>query len=118
MKYADLLYAPDMYWKLTKAEKSEICNGVGPKGLGWLFPNTNWLLDMSEAADIHDYMYNIGESLNDKREADNIFLENLILIINRESRYEWVRKRRLCRAELMFQAVDKFGESAFFANKD
>ena len=117
MKYADLLYAPAEYWELSPESKKEICNGVGPKGFGWIIPETVWGLSMTEAADIHDYMYHIGEILKDKEEADNIFLSNMIIIIEKETWFDWVKKIRLNRANLMYKAVDKFGKTAFWAGK-
>ena len=117
MKYADILKAPDAYWALDKKVKKTICNGVGPKGYGLLFPDTIWGLSMTEAADIHDFMYHVGKTLEDKELADTIFLDNMTLIIEQETWFEWVKALRLHRAELMYDAVDEFGESAFFANK-
>ena len=42
----------------------------------------------------------------------------MTLIIEQETWFEWVKALRLHRAELMYDAVDEFGESAFFANKE
>ena len=117
MKYADLLWAPAMYWELEEDEKDNICNGVGPKGYGWIFPETIWGLSMTEAADIHDYMYHVGKDIADKKQADLVFLNNMNRIINQETWFDWVKKIRLNRARLMYKAVDEFGEAAFLADK-
>lgn len=39
--------APDAYWKLIPEEKAEIVNGCGPKGSGYLVPDTNWGLNIT-----------------------------------------------------------------------
>ena len=118
MKYVDLLWAPAGYWQLEPEQKKKICNGVGPANWGWLIPETIWGLSMTEAADIHDYMYHMGKTLGDKKHADMVFLNNMSRIIEQETWWGWLKAIRLNRAKLMYKAVDKFGESAFFANKD
>ncbi len=117
MKYKDLLWAPDEYWNLPPEEKKDICNGVGPRVFGYLIPDTIWLLNVSEAADIHDYMYHVGKNLDDKNRADEIFLNNMIRIIEKETWWNWVKKCRCRRARMMYKAVKYFGEPAFWAGK-
>lgn len=117
MKYKDLLHAPDDYWTLSKEEKKEICNGVGPRGYGFLIPDTIWGLRVTEAADIHDYMYFVGDTIIDKEDADEVFLDNLIRIIEKETKWNWLKKLRCNRALLMFKAVDAFGGPAFWVDK-
>ena len=117
MKYTTVLYAPDLYWKLEEKEKAEICNGCGPRDFGWLVPDTLWGLNVSEAADIHDFMYYNGKTLVDKTRADEIFLNNMVRIIEKETKWNWLRKLRCMRAQKYFWAVHRFGEPAFWADK-
>ena len=118
MKNIMLLKADVKYWMLKPKEKKEICNGVGPKGLGWLFPETNWGLSMTPAANIHDYDYHVGKTEEDKIEADNNFLSNMKTLINTKhaeskTKWIWLLKRRLARAEIMYKCVDLVGSCAF-----
>lgn len=36
------------YWDLTEEDRFEICNGCGPKGKGYLVPDTIWGLNISQ----------------------------------------------------------------------
>jgi len=117
MKYQGILKAPESYWSLDPETKKEICNGVGPKGYGFLFPDTIWGLDVSEAADIHDYMYQIGVTEEDRKKADKVFLDNMNAIIDSQSSWAWLTKLRKRRASLYYEAVSKFGKPAFLASK-
>lgn len=114
-----LLYAPEGYWNLSNEEKKEICNGCGPKGLGgWVVPDTLYGLDISEACNIHDYMYTYPESVSvlDKDYADAIFHVNMDSIIEAESGWalKWLRKRR---AEKYYWAVKRYGTDSFLRGK-
>ena len=112
-----ILTAPAEFWKLDSKEKKRICNGIGPKGLGWLFPNTVWGLNVKSCGDIHDYMYHIGKYQIDKEVADNVFLNNLQKLIKEKTKKQWLLNRRLFRAEIMYTAVKHFGNRAFWKNK-
>jgi hypothetical protein len=75
-------------------------------------------LSITEAANIHDYMYYVGMTLEDKREADRVFLNNMIRIIEANSKFwvlEFLRKRR---AKKYYLAVDWFGGPAFWSGKN
>ena len=43
------LKAPPEYWALTDDEREAIGNGCGPKGAGFLVPDTVWGLSVREA---------------------------------------------------------------------
>ena len=101
------LFAPASYWSCTDAMRHEIVSGCGP-GKGWkanLVPETLWGLSVHEACDIHDWMYHLGETIEDKKEADRVFLNNMIRIIDGKTRWNLLRKLRLRRARLYYQAV-------------
>lgn len=112
------LFSPPEYWQLTQEAKDRICNGMGAKdsALAKLIPNKRYGLDVTEAGNIHDYMYHVGLDLADKEEADRVFLNNLIRIINKQG--GWLAFFRRRRALKYYEAVHHFGGPAFWANKN
>lgn len=113
MDYKKILYAPREYWELTPEQKAEICNGAGPKGFGFLVPDTIYGLSITEAANIHDYMYHIGGHKYDKLIADKAFDSNMKKIIDKGTWWNWLKKLRNHRADMYYEAVVKFGDAAF-----
>ena len=113
-KWVSLLF-PVSYALASDMEKEAVCNGAGAKGSGWLVPDTLWGLRITEAANIHDWMYHHGKTDDDKRDADTVFYENMIAIVNKGSRI--FRPMRTLRAKLYYVAVDKFGNQAFWNGK-
>ena len=112
------LEAPEAYWKLSKVEKKRICNGCGPSGwLGTFVPDTVIFLSISAACDIHDYMYEVGKTIEDKDRADKMFLENMKAIIEKETYFSWLKSLRIKRANYNYNVVCEHGESYFWANK-
>ena len=113
------LYAPESYWKISYEEHTSICNGCGAANSKIdMIPDTIYFVNISEACNIHDYMYYIGETINDKKNADMIFLENLLTITNTESSngfMKWLRRRRAIKYYL---AVKYFGNSAYWTGKN
>jgi len=107
------IYAPKEYWELTKAEKILICNACGGRGgkLNFLIPQKHF----QEACNIHDYMYYIGRTQEDKREADATLLYNLDQIVNQMSGIKkwWYKKL----AKTFYEAVSKFGDYYFWKGK-
>jgi hypothetical protein len=97
-----LLEAPASFWDLTPERKAEICNGGGPKGWGWIVPDTMWGLSMTDVFDVHDFDYHIRTK---KRVADKRMYSNLKAKIN--SHGGFFRRLRLCRAWLYYQGVSK-----------
>jgi len=113
-----ILYAPTEYWKLNLKEHKEICNKAGPKGYGWVVPNTIYFLDIGECANIHDYMYHIGVTIKDKEEADRVFLNNMIRWILHKTKSKIMKWLRLGRAQKYFSAVCIYGGPAFWSGKN
>lgn len=111
------IFAPESYWNLSPEIKSKITNGCGTGG--WksrLIPDTMWFLNIRAACDIHDYMYLVGETENDRRDADMVFLNNLIRLINSGSKLMAPLRRR--RALKYYEAVHRFGGPAFWNGKN
>lgn len=111
------LFAPQGYWQQTGEQRKASCNGCGTKGfMGWLVPDTIYLLNVTEACNIHDFMYAAGQTQADKEEADRVFLNNMVRIINANGGL--FRPLRLRRAKTYFHFVDQLGGPAFWDNKN
>lgn len=116
------LFAPSHYWRLQPWEKREICNGCGTKGLGGiLVPDTLYGVSIEEACNIHDYMYHVGRTIEDKKLADRVFLNNMLRLIECRKYpwwLRWLRWLRCQRAMKYYQAVRDFGGPAFWKCKN
>lgn len=111
------LYAPASFYEASQAERDAVCNGCGPGGIGgWLVPDSIWGLRVTAACRIHDWMYHVGRDIEDKRRADQTFLNNLVRLISRHGGMFVVP--RLIRASFMFWAVDRFGGPFFWMGKN
>jgi len=118
MKLIDYKYmlAPQSYLEVTPEERSQVCNGCGTGGWkGALVPETMWGLNISEACQIHDWMYHEGITENDKVFADILFLRNILRLINAHG--GWLKVLRRYRAMTYYNAVAEAGSAAFWANK-
>jgi len=114
----NILYAPTEYWKLNLKEHKEICNKAGPKGYGWLVPNTIWGLNIGECANIHDFLFYVGKTIEDKDAADRIFLNNMLRLINLKTKWGFVKYLRIQRASKYYAAVCIKGGPAFWKGKN
>lgn len=101
--------APRRYFLLTDMERAEICNGAGSKGIGgWLVPDTIYGLSITEAANVHDYMYATPQY--SRQACDKLFLKNMLSLIDaKEDSWGWVKKLRYARAHTYYYAVKNFG---------
>ena len=114
-----VLYAPEAYWKLPKEEKDKICNGCGAQGKFDFVPDTIYFLNISEVCSIHDYCYHVAmPSLSYKEEADRIFLNNMLRLIEAKTKWKWLRFLRRRRAYKYYLAVKYFGAPAFWVGKN
>lgn len=118
------IVAPLYFWNMTARERREICNGAGPAGkLLWiakasLVPDTFFGLRITAAANAHDAMYEYGRTWADKRNADRVFLFNMISLVDERTTRRKVlgtilRVLRWHRAWIYFLAVRFMGYSAF-----
>lgn len=72
-------------------------------------------LDISEACQIHDYLYHIGENEADRRYADDVFKTNMWILCDEAGGWKtWFRKV-LC--WYYWLGVRKFGQDAFWRDK-
>jgi len=113
------LWAPKEYWLALPEQRAEIAGGCGPGGIGdWFVPDTLWGLSVKPACQIHDWMYHFGENLEDKKQADRVFLNNMVRIINDQTGNRILRSLRLHRAATYYRAVKRFGGPAFWHGKN
>jgi hypothetical protein len=131
-RYYGLDASPQFWLDLVNNPQKikDCCNGVGSE-VGWwgkltyhLIPNTVWGLDVTEFSDIHDYDYCYPESfatkqdaLNYKHLADNRGLDNILAIIDRDTKWTWLKIMRRARAMKYYDALDIFGEDSFLDGK-
>lgn len=110
------LYAPASYWALTNEERARY-NGCGTSGWkGAVVPETMWGLNVTRACNIHDHMYAFGKSEADRQEADRVFLNNLLRIINAKG--GWLTWLRRYRATTYYNFVNKYGAVHFWDGKN
>ncbi|MGE4517315.1 MAG: hypothetical protein AB7D96_10690 [Arcobacteraceae bacterium] len=110
-----ILYAPLSYWEATPEEKAKVCNGCGAKG-GIKVPNTFYGLCIKEACNIHDWMYDKGQTLADKLFADAMFRMNMTSIIDTQSN-SLMAILRHSRAAKYYIAVVEWGDNAYWINR-
>ena len=114
-----ILFAPTGF-KLASIESlSKICNGCGAANAKFDFvPDRIYGTCITYACHIHDFMYNEGRTIEDKQEADRVFLNNMFRLIERDKhkfyKPAWLQR---IRAKSYYKAVDLFGGSAFWAGK-
>jgi hypothetical protein len=113
------LFAPENYWSATDEVREIVANGCGTSGWkGWLVPETMWGLCITPACNIHDWMYAVGQTMEDKKEADNVFLNNMLRIITASGGWWWLQSLRRTRAKDYYEAVSCFGGPAFWDKKN
>ena len=94
-------------------------NGCGPKGWkGYFVPDHLLWLSIKQACDIHDYMYLVGRTEADREEADRVFRNNMLRIVNSGSTYSLVRYARRKMAHYYYKVVRNDGAIYFWADKN
>lgn len=112
------LFAPAAYWSLSPDARAEL-NGCGPAGWkGKLIPDHILLVSIKPACDIHDYMYAVGRTEADREEADRVFLNNILRIIEEKSQNWFTRMIRRRLALHYYAAVRDFGAIFFWDDKN
>lgn len=105
------LLAPDSYWQATEEEIEEHTGGCGPGKLGDAFvPDTMYGESVFLACQIHDWMYFVGETQEDKKVADRVFLLNMVELVDDGEILDSLRLRRVM---TYYQAVAMAGGEAF-----
>ena len=119
MKSELKLFAPKEYWELDPDVKQLITNGCGPWGWkGRLVPDHLWFLSIKLACDIHDFMYLVGETIEEKIVADRVFLNNMLRLIDHAGGFNFIIKKRKFLAKFYYEMVDNFGGPSFWESKN
>jgi len=117
---AGQLFAPASFKSAPMSQLKDICNGCGAANAKFDFvPDRVYGTYIGYSCNIHDWMYNEGRSIEDKEEADRVFLNNLYRLIERD-KHKWYKPTWLQRRRALkyYKAVKYFGGSAFWAGKD
>lgn len=111
------LFAPQTYLQASPQVRNQVINGCGTAGWkGGLIPDNLLGLSIHDCCNIHDWMYEVGQTLADKEEADRVFLNNMVRLITGETWFWTVKRLRLRLAKGYYEAVQHFGGPAFWAN--
>lgn len=113
IKKSNHLIAPKHYWQKIAFNGPNFINSCGAGITTSLVPDNLLGLNISKACNIHDYMYEQGIN---KKQADDIFLKNMISIINKESNSLVLKRLRKAKAYIYYFAVKLFGSSFFGAS--
>lgn len=121
------LLGPEKFYDLDPREKKWICNGTGAAGTPqWIVKILDSFggfgINLSAAADIHDYMYFKGGKKLDKIYADILYWLNMLILISNDMFTlpadnligAWLLSPlRILRATLYFTTVLLFGWKAY-----
>lgn len=113
------LFAPAEYWLLTDTEKAKLVNGCGPGG--WkkkYIPDHILWINIVEACNIHDYMYAVGANEDDRLEADSVFSNNMLRIVESTPQNWFLRRWRRRLVTEYYQQVRDFGSIYFWEGKN
>lgn len=121
MKIDNSLYAPASYWQALPSVRAQLTNGCGPAG--WkidLVPDSILGVNISEACNIHDWMYTVGCTIANKDEADRVLLNNMLRLINSDTGIlsGVLRGWRRRWAWRYYEAVHRYGGPAFWHEKN
>lgn len=113
------LYAPAGYWNLLPTAKRELVNGCGPAGWkGKYIPDHLLFVSITEACNIHDWMYIEGKTEDDRERADRVFLNNMLRIVEAVSANFLTREIRRRLALRYYATVRDYGAQYFWADKN
>lgn len=108
------LHAPLSFFETEELTLNLMIGGCGPGKIGdALVPDTIYGLNITPACAIHDYEYSTGKSTLEKQKADFRFLCNILIIINKKSKFGLVRWVRRYRAMSYYSAVADGGNQHF-----
>lgn len=109
------LFEPESYSLATCEEKQQICNGCGAANSKFDFvPDKIYGLLITPACNIHDWMYHKGKTIEDKEQADRVFLNNMLRIIEASKYFKGLKRRRALK---YYEAVTCLGGPAYWSGK-
>ena len=111
------LECSDAYRNTPDAERDANC-GCGTAE-SWIVPDTIYGLNITPVCCIHDDDYKNGKTQGDRERADYRFLRNLMETIDQAPGFinAMLRMPRRRRALKYYEAVNRFGDEAFWAGK-
>ena len=113
------LYAPAEFWGTQPEILRKMVNGCGPAGWkGRLIPDHLLFVSIKTACDIHDWMYLHGQTEADRDEADRVFLNNMLRIVEAKSNNWLTRAIRRRLALHYYSAVRDSGSVYFWDDKN
>ncbi len=115
------LFAPESYKNASDGEIELICNGCGSAQAKFDFvPDSVYGLKITPACNVHDWMYHVGLTHLDKEEADRVFLNNMLRLIEGQTSFmsKVLKPLRRRRALKYYEAVVAFGGPAYWHYKD
>lgn len=108
------LYCPKSYIDATEIERNYVDGGCGPGKLGdYLVPDKIWGLNIKIACTYHDWMYFVGETYQDKIRADKVFYNNMLRLIESNSRWFFPKCVRRILAHIYYWYVCEYGGEFF-----
>lgn len=114
-----VISAPTSFMSASLYELYIVCNGCGSAQAKFDFvPDTIWGVYIGEACMVHDWEYDQGETIQDKKDADWNFLKNIIGLIYHKSKWYNPSALMCLRAMKYYLAVRKYGADAFWADKE
>ncbi len=111
------LAAPESFWYYLGFgnDLSGVINGCGPGGIGdFLIPDTIYGLSVKPACKIHDWMYTIYNDEAGFKLANQVFLDNMIRINNKSTKWWLLKLIRMRRILKYYRAVRDFGRLFFY----
>lgn len=97
-------------------DKSIPKNGCGSGWNAWLVPDTLFGLDFTIPCAIHDEMYAVGKTIEDKDEADRVFFNNMMREVNSKSCFKRWYGRKI--AKRYYDTVRDYGAVAYWDGKN
>jgi len=115
LKTVSSITAPNNYWTNKNLLSSQL-NSCGGNGISSdLVPDHLFGTDITDACNIHDYMY-LGESdIKSRQLADQLFLDNMLAAVDKTGSNLLFKTLRSAKAYLYYFAVRIFG--GFYFNK-
>lgn len=105
------------YLEATDAVRAAVCNGCGSRGKIDIVPDQLYGMPIKDACWPHDWDYAEGETAEEKVWADEIFRHNLRTLCLARSDNAILTRLRLLAADGYFEAVQHFGNEAYWRGK-
>ena len=115
--YGKQLKAPFSFWQTNRDIVDAITGGCGPGGFGDKFvPDKIYGLSVTAACKVHDWTFGVWNDEESFNVANELFKENMYIIIKEHGGYKWLQWLRRRRAYKYYLAVAKLGMSSYLDN--